>query len=438
MTNGGHRRILHIAIPSIISNITVPLLGLIDVTIVGHLGSPVYIGAIAVGGMVFNMIYWIFGFLRMGTSGMTSQAFGRHDLDEVTRLLLRSTGVGLLIALALLFLQAPIRHIAFRLLIDATPQVKEAASTYFNICIWGAPAILGLYSFSGWFIGMQNSRFPMMIAITQNIVNIVASLSFVYLLGMKIEGVALGTLIAQYAGILMAVGLWLAYYKPLRKRWHWNDFWHRAPMLRFFQINRDIFLRTLCLVAVTVFFTSAGAKQGDIILAVNTLLMQLFTLYSYIMDGFAYAGEALGGRYYGARDVHLFRLTTKQLFQWGTGIGITFTLLYLVGGEAFLGLLTDEREVIEAASHYYYWVLAIPLVSFPAFLLDGLFIGTTSTHLMLRSMFVASVSFFLIYLALYDTWHNHALWLAFLVYLGMRGLMQAILGRRLVYKPTHL
>ena len=177
-----NKKILDIAIPSIISNITVPLLGLVDVTIVGHLGSPVYIGAIAVGGMLFNMIYWIFGFLRMGTSGMTSQAFGSRDLNEVTRLLLRSTGVGLLIALALLLLQAPLRWMAFQF-IDASPAVQESATLYFNICIWGAPAVLALYSFSGWFIGMQNSRFPMYIAITQNLVNIAASLSFVFLFG---------------------------------------------------------------------------------------------------------------------------------------------------------------------------------------------------------------------------------------------------------------
>lgn len=428
--NEGHKRILDIAIPSIVSNITVPLLGLIDVAIVGHLGSPVYIGAIAVGGMLFNMIYWIFGFLRMGTSGMTSQAFGRHDLDEATRLLLRSTGVGLLIALALLVLQLPILHTAFGL-IDATPQVKEAARTYFSICIWGAPAVLGLYSFAGWFIGMQNSRFPMWIAITQNLVNIAASLAFVYLLGMKVEGVALGTLIAQYAGLLMAVTLWLTGYKSLRRRWHWRDFWHRAAMMRFFEVNRDIFLRTLCLVAVTVYFTSTGARQGDIILAVNTLLMQLFTLYSYIMDGFAYAGEALGGRYYGAGNRQLFNRTLRQLFAWGTGIGLVFTLLYLTGGEAFLGLLTDEQEVIAAASQYYFWVLAIPLVSFPAFLLDGICIGTTSTGLMLRSMLVASAGFFACYLSLQEVWHNHALWLAFLIYLGARGAMQGILIKRI-------
>lgn len=427
-----HKKILDIAIPSIISNITVPLLGLVDVTIVGHLGSPVYIGAIAVGGMLFNMIYWIFGFLRMGTSGMTSQAFGGRDLDEVTRLLLRSTGVGLLIAAALLVLQAPIRDIAFRL-IDASPAVQDSARLYFNICIWGAPAVLALYSFSGWFIGMQNSRFPMFIAITQNVVNIAASLSFVYLCDMRVEGVALGTVLAQYAGVLMAWLLWRRYYGSLRRRWHWRDFAHRRAMLRFFGVNRDIFLRTLCLVATTVFFTSTGARQGDIILAVNTLLMQLFTLFSYVMDGFAYAGEALGGRFYGAGNLPAFRRMVRRLFGWGLAVATAFTLLYVLGGQAFLGLLTDEAEVIAAAAGYSHWTQAIPLVSFSAFLLDGLFIGTTSTRWMLRSIAVATGCFFLLYWAGFEHWGNHALWLAFLAYLGMRGIMEALLGRKLLW-----
>ena len=216
-TTSENRRILQIAVPSIISNITVPLLGLIDVTIVGHLGSPAYIGAIAVGGMLFNIIYWIFGFLRMGTSGMTSQAYGQHDLNEINRLLIRSVGVGLFIAVCLLILQYPILHLAFTL-IQTTEEVKQLAMTYFYICIWGAPAMLGLYGFAGWFIGMQNSRFPMYIAITQNIVNIIASLSFVYLLDMKVAGVATGTLIAQYAGFFMAILLYMRYYSTLRKR----------------------------------------------------------------------------------------------------------------------------------------------------------------------------------------------------------------------------
>ena len=427
-----NKKILDIAIPSIISNITVPLLGLVDVTIVGHLGSPVYIGAIAVGGMLFNMIYWIFGFLRMGTSGMTSQAFGSRDLNEVTRLLLRSTGVGLLIALALLLLQAPLRWMAFQF-IDASPAVQESATLYFNICIWGAPAVLALYSFSGWFIGMQTSRFPMYIAITQNLVNIAARLSYVFLFGMKVDGVALGTLIAQYAGTGMAVWLWLRYYGSLRRRWHWRDFANRRAMMRFFGVNRDIFLRTLCLVATTVFFTSTGARQGDIILAVNTLLMQLFALFSYVMDGFASAGEALGGRYYGAGNHTAFRQTVRRLFAWGTGVAALFTLLYVAGGQSFLGLLTDEAEVIAASADYHYWTLAIPFVSFSAFLLDGLFIGTTSTRWMLQSIFVASACFFLIYWLGADRWGNHALWLAVLVYLGMRGVMQAWRGRKRVF-----
>ena len=206
-----NKRILQIAVPSIISNITVPLLGLIDVTIVGHLGAAAYIGAIAVGGMLFNIIYWIFGFLRMGTSGMTSQAYGKHDLDEVARLLLRSVGVGLLIAIILVTLQYPIRKLAFTF-IQTTEEVERLATLYFRICIWGAPAMLGLYGFAGWFIGMQNSRFPMYIAITQNIVNIAASLCFVYLFHMKVAGVAWGTLTAQYAGFLMALLLWRRFF----------------------------------------------------------------------------------------------------------------------------------------------------------------------------------------------------------------------------------
>lgn len=328
------RQILHIALPSIVSNITVPLLGLIDVSIVGHLGAASYIGAIAVGGMLFNMIYWLFGFLRMGTGGLTAQAYGRHDLQEVTRILLRSLSISLLLALALLLLQYPIRNIAF-MCMDTSEEVRQLATLYFHICIWGAPATLGLYGFTGWYIGMQNSRFPMFIAITQNIVNIAASLFFVFVLKMKVEGVALGTLVAQYAGLGMACLLWLAYYRPLRKYLRQKALFDRMEMKRFFQVNRDIFIRTLCLIAVTVFFTSTGAAYGDVVLAVNALLMQLFTLFSYFMDGFAYAGEALTGKYIGAKDNQSLRLTIRHLFKWGIALSLLFTLLYGAGGKAF-------------------------------------------------------------------------------------------------------
>lgn len=421
-----NKKILQLAIPSIVSNITVPLLGLIDVAIVGHLGSAAYIGAIAVGGMLFNIIYWLFVFLRMGTSGMTSQAFGQRDLKEVARVLLRAVGVGLFIALCLLLLQYPIRKIAF-LLIDATPEVRELATVYFNICVWGAPAVLGLYGFAGWFIGMQNSRFPMFIAITQNVVNIVASLSFVYLLDMKIEGVALGTLIAQYAGFFMASLLWLRYYGRLKIAFRWREIIGKTAMKRFFQVNSDIFFRTLCLVAVTTFFTSTGARQGDVVLAVNTLLMQLFTLFSYIMDGFAYAGEAMTGRYVGARNNTGLQRMIRLLFRWGWGLSLSFTILYMIGGQDFLGLLTNDTTVINAAGSYYYWVLAIPLAGFAAFLWDGILIGATATRLMLYSMLVASGLFFVVYYLFYGVMGNHALWMAFLIYLSLRGIMQWIL-----------
>ena len=267
----------------------------------------------------------------------------------------------------------------------------------------------------------------MFIAITQNIVNIVASLLFVFVFGMKVEGVALGTLIAQYAGLFMAYLLWLRYYRPLRKYISRKQLFTHDAMKRLFQVNRDIFLRTLCLVAVTVFFTSTGAAFGDVVLAVNTLLMQLFTLFSYIMDGFAYAGEALTGKYIGAGNRQELRRTIRHLFGWGIALSLAFTLLYGIGGKEFLGLLTNEQSVISASGDYFYWVLAIPLAGFAAFLLDGICIGATSTNIMLKAMVVASGSFFLIYYSLHNVLHNHALWLGFIVYLALRGIMQALL-----------
>ena len=424
-----NRRILHLAIPSIVSNITVPLLGLVDVTIVGHLGATAYIGAIAVGGLLFNILYWNFGFLRMGTSGLTSQAYGRKDKDAEIRVLVQAVSVGLFSALVMLILQYPIERLAFRLL-DTSAEVEQYAVTYFRICIWGAPAVLAQYGFTGWFIGMQNSRYPMYIAIVMNVINIVCSSCFVFLFGMKVEGVALGTVVAQYSGVMMAWGLWFYNYKELRGRITFKGSLQLIAMRRFFAVNRDIFLRTLCLIGVTTFFTSTGARQGDVILAVNTLLMQLFTLFSYIMDGFAYAGEALSGRYVGACNLVQLKRAVKALFGWGVGLSLVFTLLYGIGGENFLGLLTNDTIVIETAGHYFYWVLAIPLAGFAAFLWDGILIGATATRFMLWAMLVASGSFFVIYYCFSGATNNHMLWLAFLVYLALRGVMQTLWSRK--------
>ena len=428
-----NRKILSLAIPSIISNITVPLLGLVDVTIVGHLGTTAYIGAIAVGGMLFSMLYWVFGFLRMGTSGLTSQAFGRQDEGEQARVLFRALSAGVLLAACILALQGPVSRVAFEL-IGAPAEVERAARVYFNIRVWGAPAVLGMYGFTGWFVGMQNSRYPMWIALGMNVVNIGCSLGFVYGLGMEVEGVALGTVVAEWSAIVLAVLLWRRRYGHLRGRARWRECLQMGQMKRFFAVNRDIFLRTLCLVAVTVFFTSTGARQGEVVLAVNTLLMQLFTLFSYVMDGFAYAGDALVGRYIGARDGQGLRAATQGLFRWGVALAVVFTLVYAVGGEGFLGLLTNDATVVVASGEYLPWAVGIPLAGFAAFLWDGILVGATATRVMLASMAVAAGSFFAIYWWGGAATNNHVLWLGFLVYLLLRGALQGWWGRAIFHE----
>lgn len=421
--NNRDRQILQIALPSIVSNITVPLLGMIDVAIVGHMGSAVYIGAVAVGSMIFNLVYWLFGFLRMGASGLTSQALGRRDLAEVTRLLVRSVTIAFGIALLLIVLQVPLKSLMLWLM-GPTADVVPLASTYFNIAIWGAPAVLGLYGLAGWFIGMQNTRIPMFISIMQNVVNIVVSLILVFGLGMKIEGVALGTVTAQYAGLLMALALLLRCYGRLRCYLEMKGTFVRVAMGRFFNVNRDIFLRTLCLVAVNLYFTSAGARQGAVILSVNTVMLQLFLFFSYFMDGFAYAGEALGGRFYGAHNREAFRETLRRLFGWMTVVTMAYTLLYITGGQWIVGLLTDEPQVVAASRNYLWWACLIPAAGAVAFIWDGVFIGMTATRGMLVSSAVSALAFFAVYGLTVGMMGNHGLWLAMMVYLAMRGVIQ--------------
>ena len=423
------RDILRIAVPSVISNITVPLLGLADVAITGHLGSPDYIGAIAVGSMIFNVIYWVFGFLRMGTSGMTSQAFGRDNPKEMADMLSRSLSVGLVIGILLLIAQPFILQAGMALM--SPPQsIRSLVSAYFRICIWGAPAVLGLYGLTGWFIGMQDTRIPMIVSISQNIINILASLSLVFLAGMRIEGVALGTLVAQYAGLLMAILLLLWRYRRLAQLSSLSALRLREPMLRFFRVNRDIFLRTLFIVAVNMFFTVAGSRQGSMILAVNTLLFQLFTLYSFVMDSFAYAGEALCGKHYGSGSKQEFIKAMRHLFLWGLALTIAYTLVYWLGGEPFLSLLTDDISVCREAREYIPWAICIPLAGMAAFIWDGIYIGITATKGMLLSSLIAALCFFSVWLGLSPLMANHALWLALIVYLAARGIVQTLLFRK--------
>mgnify|MGYP004618497223 FL=1 len=423
-----NKQILHIALPSIISNITVPLLALVDTTIVGHLGAASYIAAIALGGMIFNMIYWLFNFLRMGTGGLTAQAYGANQHQATSYILLRSLTIAGGIALTLLLLQRPIFQVTFHF-VTATAEVRSLASIYFNILIWGAPAMLALYSFTGWFLGMQNARIPMCIAITQNVVNIAVSTLLVFGCHLKIEGVALGTLISQYTALLLAVIFCLTKF-DVKQHFELKAILDINTLKRFFQVNRDIFLRTLCLIAVTTYFTSAGSTQGEVTLAANTLLMQFFIIFSYFMDGFAYAGEALGGRYFGAHDRLNFQRMTRCLFAWGGALSVLFFFIYFLSGTSLLHLLTDDSQVINRAQQYLPIIYFIPLISFAAFLFDGLYIGTTATRYMLISMFCASAAFFV--LINVCTLSNTLLWLAFLVYLGGRGLMQAFLFKKAV------
>ena len=432
LNNSKNREILRLAIPSIISNVTVPLLGLVDLSIVGHIGNEDYISAIAVGSMIFNVMYWLLGFLRMGTSGMTSQAFGREDTMECIRILVRSLTIGLAFGLLFILTQSGLEWGLLRLM--NTPEASwEYVTTYFQIVIWGAPAMLGLYSLTGWFIGMQDTRTPMVVAILQNLVNILASLSLVFVLGWGIAGVAAGTLLAQWIGFLVALlGAWKRIHKVNCLRIGQGlgtDSWSRlvrvlsvkAAWINFFLVNKDIFLRTLCLIVVNFYFTSAGGRQGAMMLAVNTLLMTLFTIFSYVMDGFAYAGEALSGKYYGAGDKQGLHVTVRNLFQFGFLMAVVFTGLYMIGGTGFLHLLTDDDAVVEAARPYLPWACFIPVVGVTAFILDGVFIGLTDTKGMLFSTVMAMVLFFIVYFVFRDWLANYALWLAFLSFLLMRG-----------------
>lgn len=417
------RRILRLAVPSILANITTPLLALIDTAIAGHLGSERYLAAIAVGGVMFNMLYWFFSFLRAGTSGLSAQACGAGDPSASALVLARSLLVALTAgALMILFQEGIFKMMVWFL--EAKPPVSSLASVYFHLLIWGAPAVLGNYAMAGWFLGMQNSRMMLWVSLIINVVNIVTSLTLVYLLDMGIAGIAAGTLVAQWTGF-GAGFLFLKGYRMPRPKWadifRWNE------LRRFFSVNVDVMLRTVCLIAVTLWFTRAGSVQGPLILAVNTLLMQLFLLFSYMMDGVAFAGEALVGRYVGARDLQHMHLCVKRLFVWGAAWALLFTLVYFLGGEGILDLLSDDAGVRSAAHEYFVWALTIPLAGFAAFAWDGVYIGATLTRRLLVSMAGACATFFLLYYLLVPVMHNHGLWLAFIAYLAMRGILQTLL-----------
>lgn len=419
--------ILAIALPAIISNLTTPVLGLVDVAITGHIGNAVYIGAIAVGGTVFNMLYWLFGFLRMGSSGLTAQACGAGDRGRCDTILFRALIIGMLVGLLLIALSGPICSVVLGFM-DADGATAALADRYFGICIWGAPAVMVSYAIMGWFVGMQDSRSAMWVSIFINLANIVTSLVLVFGLGWKIEGVATGTLTAQWAGAILGLTVVMRRYRPQPQVL--SVVLDRRRLLSFFRINADIFLRTCCLVAVTLWFTHAGALQGPVILAANAVLLQLFILFSYFMDGFAYAGEALAGKYAGAQSAGIdmargrsLHTLLRELLVAGVACALLFSLLYLLAGSAFVSLLTDDSGVVQAARRYLPWCMAVPLCGFLAFIWDGIFVGLTHTRYMLAAMLVALAVFFGLYFGLRTHMGNDCLWLAFDAYLIARGLV---------------
>ncbi|MEN9918864.1 MAG: hypothetical protein RL662_1300 [Bacteroidota bacterium] len=425
-----NKDIIRLAIPNIISNITVPLLSMVDMSIVGHLSLEVYIGAIASATLIFNFLYWSFAFLRMGTSGFTAQAFGANNAKESANVLLRSLLVALLIGCVIIALQRTIFEAAFTV-INSSSEVKAYAAAYFDIYIWTAPIVLAMYTFSGWFIGMQDARTPMYIAISVNCINIALSIYFVYVLHLSIEGIALASALAQLSGLLMAIALWYIKYKQVRLQIDLKVLKRLDAYIPFFKVNSDIFIRTMLLISVTVFFTSQSARMGDTMLAANAILMQLFILYSYIMDGFAYAAEALTGKYIGAKQTNQLKQLIKSLFAWGLALAVLFTSIYGLFTEQIIGLLTDKPDVISICKQYKIWALLIPIAGFSAFTWDGIFIGATASRQMHNSMFVAATSFFFVYYISYKHLGNNGLWMAFIIYLSMRGIIQTFLFRKI-------
>ena len=421
-----NREILHIALPAIVANITIPLLGLLDTAIAGHLGSATFIGAIAVGSMIFNLVYWNFGFLRMSTSGLTAQTYGLGDHAASERVLREACLMALAVALGIIVLQVPLLKLALWV-IAPSAEVRQLAVTYYYIVVWGAPPVLLMMAIKGWLLGIQDSRGAMWVSIVVNVLNIAASLTAVYGLHMGFKGIAVGTLVAEWLGLGFAV---LLLHHSRKTPFPTQPDQARSELAsggfrRFFKVSSDIFLRSFLLMLVNLAVVAIGARSGDLILAVNALMQQLNTLFAYFMDGIAFAGEALVGKYYGRGDDGRMRLCVRRLFVWAVCLTAVFTLMYAFPQYIF-ALLTDAAEVITASMDYRWWCTLLPVAGMAAFVWDGVFIGLTRSRAMLVAVAVASVTFAALYAALPSAMGNHRLWLAFVVYLAMRGVVQTV------------
>lgn len=428
-----NKKILSLALPNIVTNITVPILGMVDLAIAGRLGDEKYIGAAALGTAIFNLVYWNFAFLRMGTSGFTAQAYGARDFKESVSVLMRGLGVAVVMGVLLILFQSSLADISLSLL-NASNDTGELARQYFFVRIWAAPFTLSMYVLTGWFIGMQNAKTPMWVAMIMNAVNVLFSLLFVYEFDMGIRGIALGTLISQVSGVACSVFVLIVYYRKILFYAVMREVFNLKALSRFFKLNTDIFFRTLCLVLVYTFFTSASSSVNDMTLAVNSLLMQLFALFSYFMDGFAFAAEALVGRYYGAGNKYMLAKSAKWLLVWGGVVAVIMMLCYMFWFESIISIFTSSQTVIAETVKSKMWIMLIPLAGFVPFMYDGMLIGVTRSSIMRNTVFVATIVFFAIFYAAKSTLGvTDALWLSFIIYLFSRGIIQAFAARKILF-----
>ncbi len=419
------REILRLAVPAITSNITVPLLGICDTAVTGHLGSELYLAAVAAGGTIFNVILWLCGFLRMGTTGLAAEAFGAADKHRICAILWRA----ILLAMALGSLCVILRNPILSLFIDIiSPETQTAnlASLYFSICVWGIPPLLVTLSINGWFIGMQNTMVPMIISISMNVLNILASLFAVFALKAGFAGVAYGTLTANWFGMLIAAGFLIFYSKKFKLKPDLQQILHGGGFSKFFRVSSDLFFRSACIMGVSLAVTSIGARMGDLTMAVNTVMLQFFLFFSYFMDGFSFAGEAIVGKNYGAHNLGNMRIAVKRLLLWSAGMAVVFTLIYMIDLNPIVNLLTDVETVRQTIDSMGIFVRILPLIAVWAFIYDGFYIGITAT----RRMFVTTLCSVLLfaailvagnYVGIKPGFGNHLLWTAFLGFLALRG-----------------
>jgi MATE family multidrug resistance protein len=408
----------------------VPLLGAVDTAVIGHLEHVYYLGAIAVGSLIFDFIFWGFGFLRMGTTGLVAQAYGAKDIQKTKVILLRVLLVALFGSILILILQYPL--IEFSLwIIDATPEVEQYTRMYYQIRIFSAPATLCLFAVNGWFLGMQNSRYPMIVTIFLNLLNIATNLVFVFYFGMNVDGVAWGSLISSYFAITLAFILYKIRYNKVKIDVSWGDIIEITELKKFFGVNRDIFIRTMCLIFSYAFFTATSAKMGDVWLAANTILLQLWYISAYAVDGFAYAAESLVGKYVGALNFKKMKKAIWVCMSWGLGFGLVATIFYAIFDQELLGIFTDKERVIETAMIVVVWLIIAPVINSICFIWDGIYIGATSTEAMRNSMLIATILFFVpVYYLVEPYAGNHALWIAMTTFMVVRGLTLTFYARK--------